>query len=61
MQNNKLIKILWRLSIIPYLISVLIMYVTVLPIRWLIIGEYRLKNKKDFPFMYKWGKKIDKK
>ena len=48
--------VMWRFSIVLLIPITLILMVTVMPIRWLLTGKYRWKQK-EFPLLYNWGRK----
>ena len=54
--NAVLHGVMWRFSIVLLIPITLILMVTVMPIRWLLTGKYRWKQK-EFPLLYNWGRK----
>ena len=50
-------KILWRLSILPWLPVALIMVLVIMPIRWLLVGKWLLGSN-DFRWFKNWMEKI---
>jgi len=54
--ENKTCTIAWRFSIVLLIPIMLILMVTVMPIRWLLTGKYRWKQK-ELPLLYNWGRK----
>jgi|SRR5690554_5017689 len=48
--------VMWRFSIVFLIPLTLILMVTVMPMRWLLTGKYKWKQK-EFPLLYNWGRK----
>ena len=49
--------VMWRFSIVIYIPITLLMMLTIMPMRWLLTGKYRFKEK-ELPIFYKWAKLI---
>lgn len=55
--NLPIFSVMWRFSIVLLIPITLILMITAMPIRWLLTGKYRWKQK-EFPLLYNWGKKV---
>ena len=53
-------KILWRLSIVPWILLIIICYIFIFPLKWLLTGKFRLCQN-ECKWLYKWTNNIYKK